>query len=125
MTGTDTADTSLSQPTSLVLPERVTPGAAKLLGPTGCVSRAFNARVKGTKIAKVVFFIDGKKKKTLTKPDKQGLYQLLVNPRRLRIGVHRLVVNVVFQSGSGTKPKTIRLSFQRCAKKLAAPHFTG
>jgi hypothetical protein len=32
---------------------------------------------------------------------------------------------VTFQQGSGTKPKTMRLSFQRCAKKLAAPRFTG
>jgi hypothetical protein len=81
--------------------------------------------VRGTKIAKVVFFLDGKKKKTLKKPNKKGLYQLRVNPRRMKIGVHRLVANVTFQSGSGTKPKTIRLSFQRCAKKLAAPRFTG
>jgi hypothetical protein len=34
-------------------------------------------------------------------------------------------VNVTFASDSGTKPKTIRLSFQRCAKKLAPPRFTG
>jgi hypothetical protein len=43
----------------------------------------------------------------------------------MKIGVHRLVVNVTFQSGSGTKPKTMKLSFQRCAKKLVAPRFTG
>jgi hypothetical protein len=34
-------------------------------------------------------------------------------------------VTVTLQSGSGTKPKTFRLSFQRCAKKLVAPRFTG
>ena len=45
--------------------------------------------------------------------------------KRLKIGVHRLVVNITFQAGSGTRPKTIRLSFQRCAHKLAAPRFTG
>jgi hypothetical protein len=125
VTAADSADTTLTQPAQLVLPERIVPGAAKLLGPTGCVARAFNARVRGTKIAKVVFFLDGKKKATITKPNKKGLFQLRVNPKRLRIGIHRLVANITFQSGSGTKPKTIRLSFQRCAKKLAAPRFTG
>ena len=48
-----------------------------------------------------------------------------INPRQLRIGVHRLVVSVTFQKGTGTKPKTMRLSFQRCAKKLVTPRFTG
>jgi hypothetical protein len=43
----------------------------------------------------------------------------------MRIGVHRLVASITFQRGSGTKAKTIRLSFQRCARKLAAPRFTG
>jgi hypothetical protein len=43
----------------------------------------------------------------------------------MKIGVHRLVVSVTFQKGTGTKPKKLRLSFQRCAHKLAAPRFTG
>ncbi|MEA2483231.1 MAG: hypothetical protein QOC55_1178, partial [Thermoleophilaceae bacterium] len=53
------------------------------------------------------------------------LIQLRINPAKFRTGVHRLVVNVTFASGSATKPKTIRLSFQRCAKKLVQPRFTG
>jgi hypothetical protein len=108
-----------------VLPERVTPGTAKLLAPTGCAAKAFNARVKGTKIATVVFLLDGKVVKRFKKPLTSGNYALRIDPAKLRIGVHRLVVNVTFQSGTGTKPKTIRLSFQRCTKKLAAPRFTG
>ncbi|MFL5957662.1 MAG: hypothetical protein ACJ756_09450, partial [Solirubrobacterales bacterium] len=94
-------------------------------GPTGCVAKAFNARVRGTKIASVTFFLDGKKVKTLKKPNAKTVFQLRINPAKMRVGVHRLVANVTFQSGSGTKPKTIRLSFQRCARKLAAPRFTG
>jgi uncharacterized repeat protein (TIGR01451 family) len=121
----DSADTTLTQPEQLLLPERITPGSAKLAGRTGCVAKAFNARVRGTKIATVVFFLDGKKVKTLRKPNAKKDFQLRVNPAKMKIGVHRLVANVTFASGSGTKPKTIRLSFQRCAKKLAKPRFTG
>ena len=121
----DDADTALSQPEQLVLPERITPGVARLLGPTGCQAKAFNARVRGTKIKTVVFVLDGKKVKTLRKPNRKGLFQLRVNPKRMRVGVHRLVANITFDPKSGTKPKSLRLSFQRCAKKFVAPRFTG
>jgi hypothetical protein len=69
--------------------------------------------------------LDGKVVKKVKNTKNAALVQLRVNPARLKIGIHRLVVTVTFQSGSGTKPKTMRLSFQRCAKKLAAPRFTG
>jgi hypothetical protein len=69
--------------------------------------------------------LDGKKVKTLTKPDRKGIFQLRVNPAKMKTGVHRLVVNVTFEANSGTRPRTLRLSFQRCAKKLAPPRFTG
>ena len=125
MSASDTADTTLSQPAQLVLPERIVPGAANLVGPTGCIGKAFNARVRGSKIATVTFVLDGKIVKRVTNKTNASLIQLRVNPKRLKIGVHRLVVNITFQAGSGTKPKTIRLSFQRCARKLAKPRFTG
>ena len=121
----DDADTTLTQPNQLVLPERVTPGAAKLAAPTGCTANAFNARVRGSKIATVTFVLDGKVIKRFRKPLKSGSYSVRVNPAQLRIGVHRLVANVTFQSASRTKPMTIRRSFQRCTKKLSVPRFTG
>src|SRR5204863_7471380 len=34
--GQGSADTQLTQPAQLVLPERIVPGAANLVGPTGC-----------------------------------------------------------------------------------------
>jgi hypothetical protein len=121
----DTADTTLSQPEQIVAPARITPGQAKLAGPTGCVAKAFNARVRGSKIATVTFILDGKVVKKVKNTSNAAMIQLRVNPAKMRIGVHRLVVTVTFQSGSGTKPKTMRLSFQRCSKKLAPPRFTG
>jgi hypothetical protein len=112
-------------PAQIVSPEKITPGTAKLAGQTGCVAKAFNARVRGTKVQSVTFVLDGKTIKRFTKTNRSGLYSVRINPKRLQIGVHRLVVSVTFQKGSGTKPKKLRLSFQRCAKKLAQPRFTG
>jgi hypothetical protein len=123
-TGPGTGNTIIVD-AQLVAPARIVPGSAKLTGPTGCVAKAFNARVRGTKIATVVFRIDGKVVKRVKNTKNAALIQLRVNPAKFRIGVHRMVVTVTFQKGSGTKTKTIRLSFQRCAKKLAPPRFTG
>jgi uncharacterized repeat protein (TIGR01451 family) len=119
------ATTVLSQPAQVLLPERITPGTARLLGATGCQSRAFNARIRGSKIATVTFVLDGKVVKKVKNTKNATQIAFRISPSKLRIGVHRLVVNITFQSGSGTKPKTLRLSFQRCAKKLIKPRFTG
>jgi hypothetical protein len=107
----------------IVLPARA--GNARLLAPTGCVAKAFNARVRGVEITKVVFKLDGKTIKTVTKPNSAGNYQIRVNPAKFKVGVHRIVATVTFTSQSGTKQKTLRISFQRCPRKLAAPRFTG
>jgi hypothetical protein len=108
-----------------VLGERITPGRARLIGPAGCVSRAFHARVAGKKIARVIFILDGKKVLTLKRTNFHKTFAIRLDPRRLSIGVHRLVAKVTFQRGSGTKAKTFRLSFQRCPRALRAPRFTG
>lgn len=121
----DDAVTTLAQPQQLVLPERIVPGTARLIGPTGCVGKVFRARVSGTKVARVVFTLDGKRLRTLTKPNFRGQFAVRINPAKMRVGVHRLRVVTTFQRGSGTRPKTMNLSFQRCARKLAAPRFTG
>ena len=116
---------SISQYEQIVLGERVTPGSAQLVAPTGCVARAFNARVRGQGIVKVVITLDGKKIKTLKKPDAAGRFQVRIDPGRLKIGIHRIVATVTFGASTKKAPKKFRISFQRCAKKLAAPRFTG
>jgi hypothetical protein len=116
---------SISQYEQIVLGERVVPGSARLLAPTGCVSRKFNARVSGQNVAKVVFKLDGKRIKTLTAPNAGTRFQIRVNPAKFRIGVHRITATVTFKPATKKKAQTFRISFQRCAKKLAAPRFTG
>ena len=116
---------SVSQYEQIVLGERVVPGSARLIAPTGCASRAFNARVSGQNVATVVFKLDGKKIKTLKAPNAGTRFQIRVNPAKLKIGVHRIVATVTFKPATKKKAQTFRISFQRCAKKLAAPRFTG
>jgi len=108
-----------------VLGERISGGAAKLLSATGCAGKPFSARVRGAGIASVVFTLDGKRVRTLLKPNRKGVYSIRVNPARYRVGVHRLVATVTFKPATRTKPRTLRASFQRCAQRLAAPRFTG
>jgi hypothetical protein len=116
---------SISQYEQIIAGERVVPGSARLVAPTGCVAKAFNARVSGQNVAKVVFKLDGKRIKTLTKPNSGTRYQVRVNPAKMKIGVHRILATVTFKPETKKKAQTYRISFQRCAKKLAAPRFTG
>jgi hypothetical protein len=78
--------------------------------------------VRGAGIAKVVFRVDGKRVKTIRKG---GQFIARVNPARLSLGVHRLVASVTFTASSHAKARTLRASFQRCAKRLISPRFTG
>jgi hypothetical protein len=112
-------------PEQVVAGERVVPGSARLLAPTGCVARAFNARVAGQNIQKVVFKLDGKRIKTLTAPNAGTRYQIRVNPAKMRIGVHRIIATITYKPATKKKAQNLRISFQRCAKKLQAPRFTG
>jgi uncharacterized repeat protein (TIGR01451 family) len=122
----DDATVTLQQPKIAVLPAVVDPGAARVSGPSKCVSKAFTSRVTGKRIKKVVWTIDGKKVKTFTsKTGEARQTSLKVNPNKYGKGVHRLQARITFASNSGTAARTLRLTFQQCAKQIIAPKFTG
>ena len=109
-----------------VSPERTAPGSAKLHGPSGCPdTNAVAATVTGKRIARVTFYMDHKKVKTLTRPNKGGAWSLSVNMRKIAYGSHRVEAKVEFTKASGTKTKTLRLSFNRCGANNVRPQFTG
>jgi hypothetical protein len=110
-------------PAQAVLPSRKVAGTARLSGKTGCVRGAFSARVRGTQMASVTFSLDGRRVQTVKDP--RPSYSLRVNVRKLRVGIHVVSALVRFRAESGTKNKTMRLSFQRCAAALTKPRFTG
>jgi uncharacterized repeat protein (TIGR01451 family) len=121
--------TLLTQPQVQVLPEtvtKVTPGSAKLRGPTGCpTSAATKATVTGKRITKVTFYVDGKKFKTVTRPDSKGRWSVTLKPKTLPYGSHRVRATIQFATDSGTKAKNLSLTFNRCRPAIVKPKFTG
>jgi hypothetical protein len=115
------------KPGIAVSPARVKPGSAKLRGPSGCpTTAAVAATVTGRQIAKVTFYVDGKKVKTLTRANKSGgRWVLPMNVKRFAFGTHRVRVTVQFTKASQTKAKTYALSFARCHPAVVKPKFTG
>jgi len=127
-TASATFTTQLTQPAISVAPEQLTSpkaGSAKLRGPAGCPIRATSASVTGKRIAKVVFYLDGKKVKTIKHPDAKGRWSLRIVPNRLPYGSHKLTVKVTFVANTKTKSKTLKISFTRCRAAILKPKFTG
>jgi hypothetical protein len=101
------------------------PGTAKINGKTGCVTKNFNVTVSGRQIRRVVFTLDSKRIKTLTKPNAGGAFSLPVKPGTLKKGTHRVIAQTTFTSASGTRPRSLRVAFSRCSRSARSPQFTG
>jgi hypothetical protein len=125
--GTPPASTPPSQTTDQlqVLPEEIISGTARLRGPSGCARRPFEARVSGRQISRVTFWLDGRRAERVVAKGGQTAFALRVDPRKVAKGVHRVRARVVFEAESRTAPRTLRLSFQRCARQVVTPQFTG
>ena len=132
VTGTDRNGRGVSDTDGIVtalgqrLPEEIVNGSARLRGPSGCVRGPFKATVRGSRIARVTFFVDGKRVKRITAPNGEGnRFTLSINPRGRSFGVHRVTARVEFAAASQTQTRTLALSFQRCKKQVVKPRFTG
>jgi hypothetical protein len=83
----------------------------------------FTAVVHGTGIKSVVFSIDGRKVKTLTKPNSGSAFSYAVPVSKGRYGSHQLTAKITTNCGS---PKTDGLSYSRVAAiRTVVPKFTG
>jgi hypothetical protein len=91
-------------------------GQAALAAPRGCVRKPFRARVRGTAIDRVTFSVDGKRLKRVSAAGDGGAFAARVNPRRLRVGRHRVTARVEFVTGAGQPARTLRSTFRRCAR---------
>jgi hypothetical protein len=102
------------------------PGAAKISGPSGCVGTKFHVTVTGKHIRKVMFRLDRKVVKTLTRPNAGKAFRLpVVRSGRLGRGTHRVTATTTFTRASGTRARTLRVVFQVCSRSARAPQFTG
>ena len=100
-------------------------GTARAIAPSGCVYRNFNVTVTGRQIRRVVFYLDGRKVRTLTRPNRGTRFVLPVRPGTLRRGTHRVLAMTYFTTASGTRSRALRVTFSRCARTAVAPRFTG
>jgi Prealbumin-like fold domain len=108
-----------------VLPEEITSGTARLRGPSGCARRSFRTTVSGRRIQRVTFYLDGRQLARVDARRGQKSFAVRIDPRKVGFGVHRVRARVVFAAGSRTATRTLRLSFQRCARQAGTPQFTG
>jgi uncharacterized repeat protein (TIGR01451 family) len=109
-----------------VSPVRIRPGSARLRGPRSCATGAVAASVSGRRIAKVTFFVDGKKVTTLTKANRSGgRWVLALNAKRFGFRAHKVRARVQFAASSQTRAKTLRMTFIRCRPAVVTPKFTG
>jgi plastocyanin len=126
-TGGHTVSASAMADTMLIAPGTVAvkPTAiSKLSGPTSCVSSRFTARVTGQNIARVVFYLDGKRVKTLTKPNHGKQFTLTLTPKQIGSHVRHIKAVVTYKPATKTKPKTLRMTAQVCPAHVK-PFFTG
>ena len=95
-------------------PERAAPKLVKA-SPARCSARPFLAWVRGYRISKVSFRLNGRRLKTVSVADWSGRYGVTVRPGKLRNGRHVVAARIEFVKGSKLKQRTLRLRFSKCA----------
>jgi hypothetical protein len=99
-----------------------------LKGPQGCVRHDFRVSLKAAGVARVTFYLDGHKLRTLTaKNAHKGLLTLLIDPDKLKVGTHKLKASITMKHTGSTKPKqgTRTVRILRCSSAALTPKFTG
>ncbi len=103
-----------------VLGAQVVSGRSRLLGPSGCAGRTVKATVRGRRIAKVTFLLDGRKVKVV-----KGAGSYSVKSSTLSAGIHRISARVTYEAASATSARTHVVTFQRCVQRKIKPRFAG
>jgi hypothetical protein len=95
-------------------PERAASKAVQAGPAAKCGARPFLAWVRGERIRRVSFRLNGKRLGSASVADWRGRYGVTVNPTRLSRGRHVVAARVEFLRGSGLKRRTVRVSFRKC-----------
>lgn len=100
-------------------------GSARLHASShGCVSgHRAKAWVTGEDIDNVAFFVDGKRVKTVRRPNSADRYRFSMGCGRLSVGAHRARAVVRFEDSSSRERRTLR--FQITRVRRTSPRFTG
>ena len=118
------ADTSTRGPA--VTPPTAAPapvGSAHISGPSGPVSGPFTVTVTGRAIAKVVFYVDGRRVGTVQASPGRKKFKMTIRPGMHGHEIHRIKARVKYTqpTGGGT---TVRLTYWRPFPR-PHPHFAG
>jgi hypothetical protein len=79
-----------------------------------CIARPLNAGVRGRSIRRVVFYLDGRRLRTVTRADRRGRFGITVERRKLVAGRHVLRAKVFFTKASRRRPALLTLPIKRC-----------
>jgi hypothetical protein len=105
-----------------VLPRQVRSSAARLVGPSRCVSRTYSVAVSGSPVRSVSFWVNGKRIKTVRARTGQRRFRFT---RALRTPVARVEARVNFASNASPATRRLRKTIRRCAPAAVRPQFTG
>ena len=107
-------------PAGEVLGGAIVSGHSRLLGPSGCAGKTVKATVRGRRIAKVTFRLDGRKVRVVN-----GAGSYSVKTSKLAAGVHHIKAQVTYEAAAQTRARTHIVTFQRCVKRKIVPRFAG
>jgi hypothetical protein len=102
-----------------------TSGTAHLSGPNRPVSGPFTVTVTGRAIKNVVFYVDGRRVKTVHAKSGRKKFTLTINPRTQSRRLHRVTARVTFSTTSQTPSRVLRLRYRRPPGAAPPPRFTG
>ena len=83
-----------------------------------CMLRPVNARVRGELVREVVFSLDGRVLKRVSRPDADGVFGVTVERTTLPRGKHVLRAKVIFVRRADRRPELLRLAIRRCPERL-------
>ncbi len=106
-------------------PARVVVSGAGARGPGGCVQQSFKVAVRGARILRVDFSLDGHTMRRVSKRDSSGMFRATVSLKGLSRTTHQMRARVAFLPGTAPRVRTLPIAFRRCAQAAAAPAFTG
>jgi hypothetical protein len=109
-------------PVAQVAPTRVRSAAARLVGPTRCVSNRYSVAVTGGPVRSVSFWVNGKRAKTVRARTGQRRFSATLP---LRSAVARVEARVSFASDARPRSRSLRTTIRRCAPRVVRPQFTG
>ena len=109
-------------PVIQVAPTRLRSAAARLVGPTRCVSNRYSVAVTGGPVRSVSFWVNGKRAKTVRARTGQRRFSANLP---LRSAVARVEARVSFASDARPRTRSLRTTIRRCAPRVVRPQFTG